>query len=98
MAFVRRDFSHRVRVAAWSLAGFTMLVLVAALVLAGLDAGRMTVGRVAFYGIAALAVVVYAGAGRLIASRVPGNAAGWLRWHTASCGPFPARQFSWARR
>ena len=64
--------------AAWLLAGFTMLVLAAALVLAGLDASRMTVGRVVFYGIAALAVVVYAGAGRLIVSRVPGNAVGWL--------------------
>ena len=66
------------RLVAWSLAGFAVLVLVAALVLAGLDAGRMTAGRVVFYGIAALAVVVYVGAGRLIASRVPGNAVGWL--------------------
>ena len=63
---------------AWSLAGFTVLVLAAALVLAGLDAGRMTAGRVVFYGVAGLAAVVYAGAGRLIASRVPGNAVGWL--------------------
>ena len=64
--------------AAWSLAGFTVLVLMAALVLAGLDASRMGTARVVFYGIAALAVVAYAGAGRLIASRVPGNAVGWL--------------------
>jgi MFS family permease len=75
---VRHSYQLRSRVAAWSLAGFTVPVLVAALVLAGLDASRMTVGRVVFYGIAALAVVVYAGAGRLIASRVPGNAVGWL--------------------
>ena len=36
VAFVRRDFPHRMRVATWSLAGFTLLVLEAALVLAGL--------------------------------------------------------------
>lgn len=78
MEFVRHGYPLRTRVAAWSLAGFTVPVLAAALVLAGLDASRMTAGRAVFYGIAALAVVVYAGAGRLIASRVPGNAVGWL--------------------
>ena len=64
--------------AAWSLAGFTVLVLVAALVLSGLDASRMVAARIAFYGIAAVAVVMYAGAGGLIANRVPRNAIGWL--------------------
>jgi hypothetical protein len=48
VAFVRRDVPHRVRMAAWSLAGFTLLVLAAALVLAGIDASRMTAGRVIF--------------------------------------------------
>jgi hypothetical protein len=67
-----------VRLAAWSLAGFTWLVLVAALVLLGLDTSRIAAGRVAFYGFSALAVVLYAGAGRLIASRVPRNVIGWL--------------------
>jgi hypothetical protein len=57
--------------AAWLLAGFTMLMLVAALVLAGLDASRMGVARIVFYGILGLAVVVYAGAGCLIVGRVP---------------------------
>ena len=76
--FVRHGYQLRSRVAAWSLAGFTVLVLAAALVLAALDVSRMTVGRVVFYGIAGLAVVVYVGAGRLIVSRVPGNAVGWL--------------------
>ena len=64
--------------AAWSLAGVAMLVLAAALVLLGLDTSKMAAGRIATYGIAALAVVVYAGTGRLVASRVPGNASGWL--------------------
>jgi hypothetical protein len=78
VAFVRLTRGHRIHVAAWSLAGFTMLVLAAALVLLGLDTSKMATDRIAIYGIAALAVVVYAGTGRLIASRVPGNAIGWL--------------------
>jgi hypothetical protein len=65
-------------VATWSLAGFTMLVLAAALVLLGLDTAKMATNRIALYGIAALAVIVYSGTGRLVASRVPGNAIGWL--------------------
>jgi hypothetical protein len=65
-------------VAAWSLAGFTMIVLAAALVSLGLDTSKMATNKIAIYGIAALAVIVYAGTGRLIASHVPGNAIGWL--------------------
>ncbi len=64
--------------ATWSLAGFTMLILAAALVLLGLDTSKMATDRIAIYGIAALAVIVYAGTGRLVASRVPDNAIGWL--------------------
>jgi signal transduction histidine kinase len=67
-----------VGVAAWSLAALTALVLVAALVLLGLDSSRMAGGRIALYGLAAVAVIVYAGVGRLIASRIPDNAIGWL--------------------
>ncbi len=55
-----------------------MLVLAAALVLLGLDTTKMATNRIAIYGIAALAVIVYSGTGRLVASRVPGNAIGWL--------------------
>jgi hypothetical protein len=69
---------RRAHAATWTLAGFTLLAMVAALVLLGLDTSRMAVGRVALYGVCALAVVVYAGSGRLIASRVPANAIGWL--------------------
>jgi hypothetical protein len=74
----RHGSPRRLHVATWTLAAFTLLVLVAALVLLGLDTSRMTAGRVALYGVCALAVVIYAGTGRLIASRVPANAIGWL--------------------
>ena len=55
-----------------------MLILAAGLVLLGLNAKRMGLNRIAFDGTIGLAVVVYAGVGRLIASRVPRNAIGWL--------------------
>ena len=72
------DGRRPMRVVAWPVTGLTVLVLVAALVLVGLDAGRMAAGRIAIYGVLAVAVVVYAGTGRLIASRLPGNPIGWL--------------------
>src|SRR5215469_8152594 len=67
-----------VRTAAWSLVGCTALILVAAMVLLGLNAKQMGPNRIAFDVTIGLAVAVYAGVGRLIASRVPGNAIGWL--------------------
>jgi signal transduction histidine kinase len=71
---------HRTRVGSWSLPGFILLVLVATMVLLGLNAnaGAMDMGRVAFYILAALAVALYAGIGRLLAARMPRNAIGWL--------------------
>jgi len=72
------DGRRRVGVAAWSLAGLTVLVLVAALVLLGLNAGQVGMSRVGLYCVLAVAVAVYAGTGRLIASRLPRNAIGWL--------------------
>jgi signal transduction histidine kinase len=69
---------YRTRVIAWLLAGLTVLALVAALVLVGLNASRVHSGRVGLYGLLAVAVLVYAGTGRLIASRLPNNAVGWL--------------------
>ena len=64
--------------AAWSLAGLTLVVLAAALVFVGLNSGEMTGGRILFYAAATLAVIGYVVIGGLIARRVPGNVIGWL--------------------
>jgi hypothetical protein len=65
-------------VATWLLAGFTALTLVTALVLLGLDASQTDRYRIAIYVFSAVAVVVYAATGHVIASRVPRNAIGWV--------------------
>ena len=64
--------------ATWLLAGFTALALVTALVLLGLDASQTDRYRIAIYVFSAVAVVVYAGTGHVIANRVPRNAIGWV--------------------
>jgi hypothetical protein len=81
VAFVRRGSELSggfPRIAAWALGGFTVIIVVAAVVLLGLNATRMGLNRIAFDGTIGLAVLVYAGVGRLIANRVPHNAIGWL--------------------
>jgi signal transduction histidine kinase len=69
---------RRYRAVAWSLTGFDLLVLIAALVLLPFNARVMGAGRIGTYAFAAVAVAVYAGVGGLIAARRPGNAIGWL--------------------
>jgi hypothetical protein len=77
---MRHDGQYRVRVATWSLGGLTGLVLVAALVLAGLNAGagRVSARQIGIYAVVAVAVGLYGGSGRLIACRLPANVIGWL--------------------
>ena len=66
------------RALAWGLAGLIVLVLAAALVLLAFNARVMAPTKIGAYGFAAVAVLVYAGVGGLIAARVPGNVIGWL--------------------
>jgi signal transduction histidine kinase len=66
------------RALAWGLTGLVLLVLAGALVLLAFNARVMPPSKIGAYGFAAVAVVVYAGVGGLIAARVPGNAIGWL--------------------
>jgi hypothetical protein len=67
-----------VRVAAWPLAGFTACVLVAALVLAALNARWLGTVRTGADVVLAVAVGVGVAISQLIISRLPGNAVGWL--------------------
>jgi hypothetical protein len=69
---------RRAQVASWALAGFAVLLLVATLVLAGLNGRHQTAGQTGTYVLLGLAVGLYTGTGRLIVSRLPGNAIGWL--------------------
>ena len=62
----------------WLLAGLTVLALAAALALLGLSAGQFDPAQLGFEVILAAAILLYAGTGRLITARVPGNAIGWL--------------------
>jgi hypothetical protein len=59
-------------------AGCTVFVLVAALVLLGLNGGKLNPAQLGFEIVLAAAVLLYAGTGLLLTRRVPGNAIGWL--------------------
>jgi hypothetical protein len=60
------------------LAAFGVFLLTADMVLLGLNTARVDTGRVALNAILGVAILAYTGAGRLITSRRPGNAVGWL--------------------
>jgi hypothetical protein len=68
---------RQARVVAWSLAGFTPLVLAVGLTMVGFNAHLMA-GWLGFETALAGAALLYAGAGWLITRRLPGNAIGWL--------------------
>ena len=63
---------------AWSLTALTLAVLAADLVLVALNTRRTGASRIGLEAFLSAAVLMYAGSGRLIAGRVPGNAIGWL--------------------
>jgi hypothetical protein len=69
---------HPAQAAGWILAALAVLLLVPTLVLLGLNAGHIDGGRMFAVVVLALAAVAYAGAGRVITRRLPGNAIGWL--------------------
>jgi hypothetical protein len=70
--------AHPAQAIAWVLAALAVLLLVPTLVLLGLNARHVDAGRMFAVVVLALAAVAYAGAGRLITGRLPGNAIGWL--------------------
>jgi hypothetical protein len=69
---------HPAQVVGWVLAALAVLLLVPTLILLGLNVGHIDAGRVFAVAVLAVAAVGYTGAGRLITSRLPGNAIGWL--------------------
>jgi len=72
----RRPRSHQA--AAWGLTIVTLAVLAAGLVFSVLNAGRIGPARVGLSAILSVAVLLYAASGRLITSRRPDNAIGWV--------------------
>jgi hypothetical protein len=68
----------RTQALGWVLAGVGVFLLAADMVLLGLNTARVDTGRVALNAILGVAILAYTGAGRLITSRRPGNAVGWL--------------------
>jgi hypothetical protein len=71
----RRPRTHR---AASSLTIVTLVVLAAALAFIALNTSRTSTAKVGLGAILAAGVLMYAASGRLIASRRPDNAIGWL--------------------
>ena len=62
----------------WVLGAVAVVLLVPTLVLLGLNVSHIDAGRMFAVAVLAVAAVAYTGAGRLISSRMPGNAIGWL--------------------
>jgi len=62
----------------WVLGAVAVVLLVPTLVLLGLNVSHINAGRMFAVAVLAVAAVAYTGAGRLISSRMPGNAIGWL--------------------
>jgi hypothetical protein len=69
---------HPAQAVGWVLAVVAVLLLVPTLVLLALNARHIDAGRIFSVAVLAVASVVYTAAGRLISSRLPGNAIGWL--------------------
>src|SRR5271170_7251567 len=69
---------HPAQTVGWVLAALALLLLVPTLVLLGLNASHVDAGRMFSAVVLAVAAVAYAGVGRVITSRLPGNAIGWL--------------------
>src|ERR1700722_2359844 len=69
---------NRTQALGWVLAALAVFLLIASMVLLGLNAVRVDTTRILLSAILDLAVLAYAGSGRLITSHRPGNAVGWL--------------------
>lgn|SRR6266566_1075966 len=78
MGDVRAVRRPRMHLAAWWLPVTTLAVLAAALVFIALNTSRTSAAKVGLDAILAAGVLMYAASGRLIASRRPDNAIGWL--------------------
>jgi hypothetical protein len=66
------------RAAAWGLTILTLAVLAGALVFTALNTSRIGTAKVGLEVVLSAAVLLYVASGRLIVSRLPDNAIGWL--------------------
>src|SRR5215470_4845786 len=78
MGDVRPAARPRAGLAAWPLTLLTLAALAAALAFAALNASRLAPAKIGLEAALSAAVLLYAGSGRLIVSRRPGNAIGGL--------------------